>query len=153
MISDAGVGTEYLHFELRDSLHIRLSKSAQELAEALRSIGCKIIITDLNPARGDPVPLQRCRPHSVLFDSDFWHNAASKNHGTLLPTIVTDVHHLLNESIGLRNQQALISLRLLGFLMTCRRPGAVLDVYCRSYLRLESTGFRFPCRHAWGSLR
>lgn len=104
IISETGIGTEFLHFEFRDSVHIRLSKSAHDLSAALRSIGCKIIITDLNPARGDPVPLQRLRPHSVLFDSAFWHNAALEEPWlSLLPTVITDVHHLLNESVGLRD--------------------------------------------------
>ena len=104
IISETGIGTEFLHFEFRDSVHIRLSKSAHDLSAALRSIGCKIIITDLNPARGDPVPLQRLRPHSVLFDSVFWHNAALEEPWlSLLPTVITDVHHLLNESVGLRD--------------------------------------------------
>ena len=104
IISETGVGTEFLHFEFRDSVHIRLSKSAHDLSAALRSIGCKIIVTDLNPARGDPVPLQRLRPHSVLFDSVFWHNAALEEPWlSLLPTVITDVHHLLNESVGLRD--------------------------------------------------
>ena len=56
-----------LHFEFRDSVHIRLSKSAHDLSAALRSIGCKIII-DLNPARGDHVPLQRL-DHTVCFST------------------------------------------------------------------------------------
>ena len=104
IISETGIGTEFLHFEFRDSVHIRLSKSAHDLSAALRSIGCKIIVTDLNPARGDPVPLQRLRPHSVLFDSTFWHNAALEEPWlSLLPTVITDVHHLLNESVGLRD--------------------------------------------------
>jgi EAL domain-containing protein (putative c-di-GMP-specific phosphodiesterase class I) len=104
IISETGVGTELLHFEFRDSVHIRLSKSAHNLSAALRSIGCKIIVTDLNPARGDPVPLQRLRPHSVLFDSVFWHNAALEEPWlSLLPTVITDVHHLLNESVGVRD--------------------------------------------------
>ena len=104
IISETGVGTELLHFEFRDSVHIRLSKSAHDLSAALRSIGCKIIVTDLNPARGDPVPLQRLRPHSVLFDSAFWHNAALEEPWlSLLPTVITDVHHLLNETVGLRD--------------------------------------------------
>ena len=104
IISETGVGTEFLHFEFRDSVHIRLSKSAHDLSAALRSIGCKIIVTDLNPARGDPVPLQRLRPHSVLFDSVFWHNAALEEPWlSLLPTVITDVHHLLNETVGLRD--------------------------------------------------
>ncbi|MCH1554339.1 MAG: EAL domain-containing protein, partial [Luminiphilus sp.] len=104
IISETGVGTEFLHFEFRDSVHIRLSKSAHNLSAALRSIGCKIIVTDLNPARGDPVPLQRLRPNSVLFDSVFWHNAAMEEPWlSLLPTVITDVHHLLYETVGLRD--------------------------------------------------
>ena len=50
------------------------------------------------------MPLQRLRPHSVLFDSVFWHNAALEEPWlSLLPTVITDVHHLLNESVCVRD--------------------------------------------------
>ena len=71
-VSESGIGTDRLWFELTDSVQLREDNDAAHFCGTLRSIGCQISIAEVNPKRGSTAVLQKLKPHTLALDSALW---------------------------------------------------------------------------------
>ena len=104
LISEYAIGTSQISFLISDSLQLRESATCQRLTRALRSIGCHIIVDHYNPERtGEKSPEQLNATETVI-DSHFWERAAqAEPWKSLLPQLIADTHHILGQSVSVRN--------------------------------------------------
>lgn len=104
LISEHTVGTSQLSFLIPDSVQIRESIICHRLTHALSSIGCHIVIENYNPARSSSESIHELHASDVILDPDFWGRAAqSEPWASVLPQIISDVHHILGHTVTIRN--------------------------------------------------
>lgn len=104
LISEYAIGTSQLSFLIADSLQLRESNIFQKLTRSLRSIGCHIILDSYNPERVSENSTEQLNATEIVIDSKFWGRAAqSEPWKTLLPQLITDTHHILGQTVALRN--------------------------------------------------
>jgi EAL domain-containing protein (putative c-di-GMP-specific phosphodiesterase class I) len=104
LISEHTVGTSQLSFLIPDSMQIRESIICHRLTNALRSIGCHIVLENYNPARSSSEAIHELHASDIVLESDFWERAAqTEPWATVLPQIIADVHHILGRTVTVRN--------------------------------------------------
>jgi hypothetical protein len=101
-ISNSGIGTDRLCFELRDSLRLRESAASQDFSSALRSIGCLISIAEVNPSRGSTAQLQALHPHVLVLSEDIVGDSHESIARGDLQRAITELHHMIDEKVALR---------------------------------------------------
>jgi EAL domain-containing protein (putative c-di-GMP-specific phosphodiesterase class I) len=80
--------------------------SAKRLTHALRSIGCHIVIENYNPARSSSEAIHELHASDIILEANFWERAAQNEPwATVLPQIISDVHHILGHTVTVRNPQ------------------------------------------------
>ena len=78
--------------------------SEKRLTHALRSIGCHIVIDNYNPARSSSEAIHELHASDIILEANFWARAAQNEpRATVLPQIISDVHHLLEHTVTVRN--------------------------------------------------
>ncbi len=102
-VSESGVGTNRLCFEFRDSRRLRDEAIAGDFARTLRSIGCLIVVSDVNPSRGSTAQLQSLSPHILVLDSSLWPPGNDAGNNDALHQAISDLHHLVGEHVVLRD--------------------------------------------------
>ena len=102
-VSDSGVGTDRLYFELTDSTRLREEGRAADFARTLRSIGCQISIANVHPKRGSTTQLQSLNPNALALAETLWPLASGDNQMVALHQTISDLHHLVGESVVLRD--------------------------------------------------
>ena len=106
LISEHTVGTSQLSFLIPDSVQVRESLICHRLTHALRSIGCHIVIENYNPARSSSEAIHELHASDIILESNFWERAAQNEPwATVLPQIISDVHHILGHTVTVRNPQ------------------------------------------------
>ena len=106
LISEHTVGTSQLSFLIPDSVQIRESIICHRLTHALRSIGCHIVIENYNPARSSSEAIHELHASDIILEANFWERAAQNEPwATVLPQIISDVHHILGHTVTVRNPQ------------------------------------------------
>ena len=100
-VSDSGIGTDRLCLELRDSNRLRDSSRASDFARTVRSIGCRIGISQVDPTRGSTAQLEVFSPHVITLDDSLWQEAEDRGQLNVLHQTITDLHHLVDESVVL----------------------------------------------------
>ena len=115
LISEYAVGTSQISFLISDSLQLRDSAICQRLTRALRSIGCHIVLDQYNPERaGEKSPAQ-LNATEIIIDSHFWERAAQSDPWkSLLPQLIADTHHILGQSVCVRNPSITDSIEQTG---------------------------------------
>lgn len=104
LISEHTVGTSQLSFLIPDSVQIRESIICHRLTNALRSIGCHIVIENYNPARSSSTAIHELHASDIVLESNFWERAAQHEPwATVLPQIISDVHHILGHTVTVRD--------------------------------------------------
>ena len=79
---------------------------AKRLTHALRSIGCHIVIENSNPARSSSEAIHELHASDIILEANFWERAAQNEPwATVLPQIISDVHHILGHTVTVRNPQ------------------------------------------------
>ena len=77
--------------------------SEKRLTHALRSIGCHFVIDNYNPARSSSEAIPELHA-SIILEANFWERAAQNEpRATVLPQIISDVHHILEHTVTVRN--------------------------------------------------
>ena len=104
-VSESGVGTDRLHFELKDSTRLREESRAADFARTLRSIGCQIGVADVHPKRGSTTQLQKLHPNALTLSDTLWPLASGDQHMAALHQTISDLHHLVGESVVLRDSR------------------------------------------------
>ena len=78
--------------------------SEKRLTHALRSIGCHIVIDNYNPARSSSEAIHKLHASDIILEANFWERAAQNEPwATVLPQIISDVHHILGHTVTVRN--------------------------------------------------
>lgn len=104
LISEHTVGTSQLSFLIPDSVPIRESIICHRLTDALRSIGCHIVIENYNPARSGSEAIYELHASDVVLEPNFWERAAQNEPwASVLPQIISDVHHILGHTVTIRD--------------------------------------------------
>jgi EAL domain-containing protein (putative c-di-GMP-specific phosphodiesterase class I) len=104
LISEHTVGTSQLSFLIPDSVQVRESIICHRLTDALRSIGCHIVIDNYNPARSSSEAIHELHASDIILEANFWERAAQNEPwATVLPQIISDVHHILGHTVTVRN--------------------------------------------------
>ena len=115
LISEHAIGTSQLTFMLSDSLQLRDSSTCQRLTRALRSIGCHVVLDNYSPERVTKGPSDPLNASEVVIEPIFWERAAQqapwKN---LLPQLITDTHHILGQSVSVRDPVITKDIELTG---------------------------------------
>ncbi|MDG1064594.1 MAG: DUF1631 family protein [Luminiphilus sp.] len=101
-VSESGIGTDRLWFELTDSVRLREDNDAAYFCRTLRSIGCQISIAEVNPKRGSTAILQKLKPHTLALDSALWPAAPGDEKLVALHQTISDLHHLVGEYVVIR---------------------------------------------------
>lgn len=104
-VSNSGIGTDRLCIELRDSSWLREESRIADFARTLRSIGCHIAISGVNPSRGTTSQLQQLRPHMLALDTSLWPPDATRERLPALHQAISDLHHLVGERVVFRDQR------------------------------------------------
>ncbi len=104
-VSDSGIGTDRLCIELRDSSWLREESRIADFARTLRSIGCHIAISGVNPSRGTTSQLQQLRPHMLALDTSLWPPDATRERLPALHQAISDLHHLVGERVVFRDER------------------------------------------------
>ena len=104
-VSESGIGTDRLWFELTDSARLREDNDAAYFCSTLRSIGCQISVAEVNPKRGNTSVLQKLKPHTVALDSALWSEDLEDEKLLALHQTISDMHHLVGEHVVLRDSQ------------------------------------------------
>ena len=104
LISEYAIGTSQISFLISDSLQLRESATCQRLTRALRSIGCHIIVDHYNPERAGQKSPEQLNATEIVIDRQFWERAAqSEPWKSLLPQLIADTHHILGQSVSVRD--------------------------------------------------
>ena len=104
LISEYAIGTSQISFLISDSLQLRESATCQRLTRALRSIGCHIIVDHYNPERTGEKSPEQLNATEIVIDGQFWERAAqSEPWKSLLPQLIADTHHILGQSVSVRD--------------------------------------------------
>ena len=104
LISEFAIGTSQISFLISDSLQLRGSAICQRLTRALRSIGCHVILDHYNPERTSDKSPERLNATEITIDSHFWERAAqTEPWKSLLPQLIADTHHILGQSVSVRD--------------------------------------------------
>ena len=104
LISEYAIGTSQISFLISDSLQLRESATCQRLTRALRSIGCHIIVDHYNPERTGEKSEEHLNATEIVIDRQFWERAAqSEPWKSLLPQLIADTHHILGQSVCVRD--------------------------------------------------
>ena len=78
--------------------------SAKRLTHALHCNGCRIVTYDYNPARSSSEAIHRVHANDIVLEANFWKRAAGNEPwATVLPQIISDVHHILGHTMTVRN--------------------------------------------------
>ena len=78
--------------------------SEKRLTHALRYIGCHIVIDNYNPARSSSEAIHELHASDISLETNFWERAAQNEPwATVLPQIISDVHHILGHTVTVRN--------------------------------------------------
>lgn len=101
-ISDSGIGTDRLLFELRDSVRLRESPISRDFSQALRSIGCLISVSNITLSRGSTAELQALHPHNLVLDRDLLDKDVREDQLSTMQQAITELHHMINENVALR---------------------------------------------------
>ena len=104
-VSDSGIGTDRLCFELRDSSRLREAERAADFARTLRSIGCQISVTEVHPKRGSTTQLQALNPNIITLDPRLWPIQEGDQRLSALHQTISDLHHLVGEYVVLRDER------------------------------------------------
>lgn len=104
-VSESGIGTDRLWFELTDSARLREDNEAAYFCGTLRSIGCQISVAEVNPKRGSTAVLQKLKPHTVALDSALWSEGPDDEKLLALHQTISDMHHLVGEHVVLRDSR------------------------------------------------
>ena len=113
-VSESGIGTDRLWFELTDSARLREDNDAAHFCGTLRSIGCQISVAEVNPKRGSTAVLQKFKPHTLALDSALWPAESVDENLVALHQTISDLHHLVGEHVVLRDCQDDALARQLG---------------------------------------
>ena len=113
-VSESGIGTDRLWFELTDSARLREDNDAAYFCGTLRSIGCQISVAEVNPKRGSTAVLQKFKPHALALDSALWPAESGDEKLVALHQTISDLHHLVGEHVVLRDGQDDALARQLG---------------------------------------
>ena len=82
--------------------------SEKRLTHALRSIGCHIVIDNYNPARSSSEAIHELHASDIILEANFWERAAQNEpRATVLPQIISDVHHILEHTVTVRNPRVI----------------------------------------------
>jgi hypothetical protein len=74
------------------------------LTRVLRSIGCHIILDGYNPERMGEHSPEQLNATQIIIDSHFWKRAAQSDPWkSLLPQLIADTHHILGQSVSVRD--------------------------------------------------
>ena len=85
-------------------MQIRESVACHRLTNALRSIGCHIVLEEYNPARSNSESINQLHATDLVLEANFWEKAAQNEPWShVLPQIITDVHHILGQTISVRD--------------------------------------------------
>ena len=115
LISEYAIGTSQISFLISDSLQLRESATCQRLTRALRSIGCHIIVDHYNPERIGEKSAEQLNATETVIDSHFWERAAqAEPWKSLLPQLIADTHHILGQSVSVRNPSVTDSIEQTG---------------------------------------
>lgn len=104
-VSESGVGTDRLYFELKDSTRLREETRVADFARTLRSIGCQIGIADVHPKRGSTTQLQSLNPNVLVLDETLWPLTSGDGQMGALHQTISDLHHLVGEDVVLRDSR------------------------------------------------
>ena len=78
--------------------------SVKRLTDALRSIGCHIVIDNYNPARSSSEAIHELHASDIILEANFWERATQNlPWATVLPQIISDVRHILGHTVTVRN--------------------------------------------------
>lgn len=102
-VSESGIGTDRLWFELTDSVRLREDDDAAYFCSTLRSIGCQISVAEVHPKRGSTAVLQKLKPHTLALDSSLWPVEPEDQQLAALHQTISDLHHLVGEHVVLRD--------------------------------------------------
>ena len=101
-ISDSGIGTDRLLFELRDSVRLRESSISRDFSQAMRSIGCLISVSNITLSRGSTAELQALHPHNLVLDRNLLEKNVREDQLSTMQQAITELHHMINENVALR---------------------------------------------------
>lgn len=104
-VSESGVGTDRLYFEVSDSSRLREESRAADFTRTLRSIGCQIGIANVHPKRGSTTQLQTLNPNVLVLDGALWPLASGDEQLAALHQTISDLHHLVGEYVVLRDSR------------------------------------------------
>ena len=104
-VSESGVGTDRLYFELTDSTRLREEGRAADFARTLRSIGCQISVANVHPKRGSTTQLQSLNPNALTLSDTLWPLEAGDNEMIAMHQTISDLHHLVGEYVVLRDSR------------------------------------------------
>ncbi|MGD2006838.1 MAG: DUF1631 family protein [Cellvibrionales bacterium] len=104
-VSESGIGTDRLCFELRDSSRLREAERAADFARTLRSIGCQISVAEVHPKRGSTTQLQALNPNIITLDPQLWPIQEGDQRLSALHQTISDLHHLVGEYVVLRDER------------------------------------------------
>ena len=102
-ISDSGIGTDRLLFELRDSVRLRESPISRDFSQAMRSIGCLISVSNISLNRGSTAELQALHPHNLVLDQNLLEKNVDADQLFTMQQAITELHHMINENVALRS--------------------------------------------------
>jgi len=102
-ISDSGIGTDRLLFELRDSVRLRESPISRDFSQAMRSIGCLVGVSDISLNRGSTAELQSLHPHNLVLDQNLLEKNVGADQLFNMQQAITELHHMINENVALRS--------------------------------------------------
>ncbi len=115
LISEYAIGTSQISFLISDSIQLRESVTCQRLTRALRSIGCHIIVDHYNPERTGEKSPEQLNATAIIIDRHFWERAAqSEPWKSLLPQLIADTHHILGQSVSVRDPSITDSIEQTG---------------------------------------
>ena len=102
--------------------------SEKRLTHALRSIGCHIVIDNYNPARSSSEAIHELHASDIILEANFWERAAQNEpRATVLPQIISDVHHILEHTVTVRNPRVTNDIESSGIDYIQRHSGVALS--------------------------
>ena len=102
--------------------------SEKRLTHALRSIGRHIVIDNYNPARSSSEAIHELHASDIILEANFWERAAQNEPwATVLPQIISDVHHILGHTVTVRNPRVTRDIESSGIDYIERHSAAALS--------------------------
>lgn len=114
VISESGIGTDRLLFELRDSVRLRESAISRDFSQAMRSIGCLIGVSNITLSRGSTAELQALHPHNLVLDRELLEKNVHEDQLSTMQQTITELHHMINENVAIRGDIGIHEAEQLG---------------------------------------